>query len=668
MAPSAANLIANEKTSQAQHYYSKSKGFKTSNTSMICGQHNCNSAHSALMVATESAKLTTTRFGNGGSEHRTAAATFDAQLAHIPVCIERYIYLASREAALDHFLLAEYSIATVLSLSVKPIAEAQKLKTGTVHWGRTSQTGPQTATSIITSSSQVTPIRYLYLPVENDPNEDLISHFDRLYNLFQAAVVGRRPILVHCSGASFSASSTVLAAYLMRRLGLTAAHTLLLLKARSPLILPNYGFLHQLAIYEGMGCRFSAADHRYRHFLMGHLRLLHKTPLGVESFNGSGENEGKRCKNGLEKIKNNVINLHEGVQKCHRHRQQCTLVVNSGQQLAAMARLFSKLSVSRATEEAYRRARAYHCRRCGQYLFSELHVLKGSDWARQEDLSPKNCGSLIIEPLPWMFFSSSSFSSFSSAPAQTLQSRHCKNGFSNFVSIFTLSSSSSPSLSSSSSSSSSILPPSSPFSSASSSSSSMPSSSYSSSECSGSKMENESEIENLENFEIMEVEKVKNDDQKQENKENHDDENANEHDEENLYCSNSCSDIKPMPQTSSHSVPSKRKNTIYCPRCEALIGKVHPNGGWCEQRYQNESFCSKHPTELFNKYHILKCFVVVVVVDTDQDGFGDVSALSCGGKEDLRENLQDATPATVKQFRQIETQVARFLQSTAVAN
>ncbi|KAH9410034.1 dual specificity phosphatase 12 [Tyrophagus putrescentiae] len=548
MAPSAANLIANEKTSIAQHYYSKSKGFKTSNTSMICGQHNCDSAHSALMVATESAKLTTTRFGNGGSEHRTAAATFDAQLAHIPVCIERYIYLASREAALDHLLLAEYSIATVLSLSVKPIAEAQKLKTGTVHWGRTSQTGPQTATSIITSSSQVTPIRYLYLPVENDPNEDLISHFDRLYNLFQAAVVGRRPILVHCSGASFSASSTVLAAYLMRRLGLTAAHTLLLLKARSPLILPNYGFLHQLAIYEGMGCRFSAADHRYRHFLMGHLRLLHKTPLGVESFNGSGENEGKRCKNGLEKIKNNVINLHEGVQKCHRHRQQCTLVVNSGQQLAAMARLFSKLSVSRATEEAYRRARAYHCRRCGQYLFSELHVLKGSDWARQEDLSPKNCGSLIIEPLPWMFFSSSSFSSFSSAPAQTLQN------------------------------------------------------------------------------------------------------------------------IKPMPQTSSHSVPSKRKNTIYCPRCEALIGKVHPNGGWCEQRYQNESFCSKHPTELFNKYHILKCFVVVVVVDTDQDGFGDVSALSCGGKEDLRENLQDATPATVKQFRQIETQVARFLQSTAVAN
>src|SRR5699024_9816088 len=153
--------------------------------------------------------------------------TFDVQLANIPTCVERYLYLGSREAATDRLLLQEYSIATILSLSVEPIAEADKVAAvapSTLGASDVNENGCGGGGGGSSSSSSST-IRYLHMPVLNDPNEDLISHFDRLYHLFEAAVTGRRPILVHCT-ASFSACSTVMAAYLMRRLRLDAARTL----------------------------------------------------------------------------------------------------------------------------------------------------------------------------------------------------------------------------------------------------------------------------------------------------------------------------------------------------------------------------------------------------------------------------------------------------------
>ncbi|XP_026169593.1 dual specificity phosphatase 28 [Mastacembelus armatus] len=92
-------------------------------------------------------------------------------------------------------------------------------------------------------------IKKLQIPVYDDPNEDLYSHFDRCVDaIHKEAKRGGRSV-VYCKNGR-SRSATVCIAYLMKHHKLTLTDSLQKVKAARPVIEPNPGFMCQLQRYE----------------------------------------------------------------------------------------------------------------------------------------------------------------------------------------------------------------------------------------------------------------------------------------------------------------------------------------------------------------------------------------------------------------------------------
>ncbi|KAE8290482.1 Dual specificity phosphatase 28 [Larimichthys crocea] len=92
-------------------------------------------------------------------------------------------------------------------------------------------------------------IKKLQIPVYDDPNEDLYSHFDRCADAIQKEATRGGHSVVYCKNGR-SRSATVCIAYLMKHRKLTLTDALQKVKIARNVIDPNPGFMSQLQRYE----------------------------------------------------------------------------------------------------------------------------------------------------------------------------------------------------------------------------------------------------------------------------------------------------------------------------------------------------------------------------------------------------------------------------------
>lgn len=90
---------------------------------------------------------------------------------------------------------------------------------------------------------------YLYLPLDDDPRENISKYFEKSYQFIKNQTDQGIPVFVHCVQGK-SRSSTIVAYYLMRKYGITAIEALNMVKSKRPIICPNPGFIKALVDHE----------------------------------------------------------------------------------------------------------------------------------------------------------------------------------------------------------------------------------------------------------------------------------------------------------------------------------------------------------------------------------------------------------------------------------
>ena len=90
---------------------------------------------------------------------------------------------------------------------------------------------------------------HLVVPIEDDPNENLLQHFDQMTAFIDGALEGGGGVFVHCAmGKSRSAAAVV--AYLMWKFGYGRDYALEMVCEGRPVCSPNPGFMEQLEVWE----------------------------------------------------------------------------------------------------------------------------------------------------------------------------------------------------------------------------------------------------------------------------------------------------------------------------------------------------------------------------------------------------------------------------------
>jgi dual specificity phosphatase 12 len=95
---------------------------------------------------------------------------------------------------------------------------------------------------------------HLVIPIEDDPNENLLQHFDQMTAFIDGALEGGGGVFVHCAMGK-SRSATAVVAYLMWKFGYGRDYALALVCEGRPVCSPNPGFMEQLEVYERMLAR-----------------------------------------------------------------------------------------------------------------------------------------------------------------------------------------------------------------------------------------------------------------------------------------------------------------------------------------------------------------------------------------------------------------------------
>ena len=118
--------------------------------------------------------------------------------------------------------------------------------------------------------------RFHHINVKDSPSEDLISHFDKCFDLITEEIdENGGNVFVFC-GAGISRSATIVASYLMRKHSIGCDEAIERIKALRRKINPNQGFLGQLKLYEEMGCRLVRTNPEYRLFSLLVLKKSYK--------------------------------------------------------------------------------------------------------------------------------------------------------------------------------------------------------------------------------------------------------------------------------------------------------------------------------------------------------------------------------------------------------
>lgn len=95
---------------------------------------------------------------------------------------------------------------------------------------------------------------YLTLAADDSPDFDMSQFFESSFDFIDGCAVGGGSVLVHC-GAGISRAPTVVAAYLIRKLHITAKNAVAMIKGIRSCASPNRGFLAQLVAMEQMYCK-----------------------------------------------------------------------------------------------------------------------------------------------------------------------------------------------------------------------------------------------------------------------------------------------------------------------------------------------------------------------------------------------------------------------------
>lgn len=89
-------------------------------------------------------------------------------------------------------------------------------------------------------------VKYMQIQLVDHPSSDITGYFKKVAEFIDSA---DGPVLVHCFVGACR-SVTVVASYLMSRMGLTAEQAINLIKEKRPIACPNAGFRMQLAQYQ----------------------------------------------------------------------------------------------------------------------------------------------------------------------------------------------------------------------------------------------------------------------------------------------------------------------------------------------------------------------------------------------------------------------------------
>jgi len=92
-------------------------------------------------------------------------------------------------------------------------------------------------------------VKYCHLKLSDSPNFRIINFLDKATAFIQQAQNNNGIILVHCQ-LGISRSTTCVIAYFIKYLGYTAMSALNFIKKKRTQVMPNFGFLNQLMIYE----------------------------------------------------------------------------------------------------------------------------------------------------------------------------------------------------------------------------------------------------------------------------------------------------------------------------------------------------------------------------------------------------------------------------------
>lgn len=91
---------------------------------------------------------------------------------------------------------------------------------------------------------------YMTLPAQDTPDYNIARFFSKTFDFIDGALINQHSaVLVHC-GAGISRAPTVAAAYLIKKLRLTASAAIALIQQKRPVATPNTGFRRQLRDYQ----------------------------------------------------------------------------------------------------------------------------------------------------------------------------------------------------------------------------------------------------------------------------------------------------------------------------------------------------------------------------------------------------------------------------------
>lgn len=90
---------------------------------------------------------------------------------------------------------------------------------------------------------------FMKIAADDSNGYNISQHFDETFKFIDSAVTKGNGVLVHC-GAGISRAPTILAAYLMRKLKITADRAIAMIQSVRPCASPNLGFKDQLKQYE----------------------------------------------------------------------------------------------------------------------------------------------------------------------------------------------------------------------------------------------------------------------------------------------------------------------------------------------------------------------------------------------------------------------------------
>lgn len=91
--------------------------------------------------------------------------------------------------------------------------------------------------------------KYLYIPWDDDPSQNIFKHLDKITNFIHRCVKHNLNILIHC-GEGISRSPTAICSYMIKYLRMDVKYSINLLYQKRCVVNPNNGFIEQLHQYQ----------------------------------------------------------------------------------------------------------------------------------------------------------------------------------------------------------------------------------------------------------------------------------------------------------------------------------------------------------------------------------------------------------------------------------